>query len=180
MGKQTRGKQAIAQTTGAQMIPVPGSTNVGVSYVLWLGCLFGLSGLHRLYNRKFGTGVLWLLTWGFLGFGQFIDLFLIPDMVTENNLKRRALLSGYYPGVGVAQPTVEEPEKEPTDQEIMVQLVKAASQRGGRLSVTQGVMDTSLSFEKVEQVLSDMLKSNYVSIGNDPNSGAVIYDFHEL
>ncbi|MBW4489339.1 MAG: hypothetical protein KME12_16235 [Trichocoleus desertorum ATA4-8-CV12] len=28
---------------------------VGTSYLLWLGCLFGISGLHRLYNGKIAT-----------------------------------------------------------------------------------------------------------------------------
>ena len=120
------------------------------------------------------------ISWGWFGFGQFIDLFLIPEMVDEHNLKRRSLLSGYYPGVGNTQPVAAVPKAEPTNGEMMMQLVQAANKYGGKLSVTQGVMATGLEFDKVEEVLSQMLKSGYVSIGNDPNSGVVIYDFHEL
>ncbi len=184
MGKEMEQK-AIAtasngQGTAALTQLVPGSTNTGTSYLLWLGCLVGVSGMHRFYNRKIGTGLLWLCTWGFFGFGQFIDLFLIPEMVDEHNLKRRSLLSGYYPGVAGSMPAVSQPEREPTQQEIMVRLVKAASGRGGQLSVTQGVMDTGLNFETVEAALTEMLRSDYVSIRNDPNSGVVLYDFHEI
>ncbi|MEM6503703.1 MAG: TM2 domain-containing protein [Cyanobacteria bacterium P01_C01_bin.89] len=172
-----RSRRAIATKNPK---PVSGQTSVGTSYLLWLVCLFGVSGVHRFYNGKVGTGILWLITWGWFGFGQFIDLFLIPEMVDEHNLKRRSLLSGYYPGVGNTQPVAAVPKAEPTNGEMMMQLVQAANKYGGKLSVTQGVMATGLEFDKVEEVLSQMLKSGYVSIGNDPNSGVVIYDFHEL
>lgn len=42
-----------------------------------VGPLFGLAGLQRLYAGRIGTGILWLLTWGVLGIGQLIDLFVV-------------------------------------------------------------------------------------------------------
>ena len=65
-------------------------------------------------------------------------------------------------------------------QQLMVALLKAASTKGGKLSVTQGVMATGASFTEVEETMKEMLITGYVSVDNHPNTGIVIYDFHEL
>jgi TM2 domain-containing membrane protein YozV len=48
-----------------------------VGYVLWV---FGFTGAHRFYYGKPKTGTLWLFTFGLLGIGWLIDIFLIPGM----------------------------------------------------------------------------------------------------
>lgn len=59
------------------------------AFVLWLCCLIGICGLHRFYLGRPLTGLLWLFTFGLLGIGQLIDLFLLPSMVRQENLERR-------------------------------------------------------------------------------------------
>lgn len=61
--------------------------STGIAYIVWLLCFVGLCGMHRLYAGKVFTGLLWLFTFGFLGIGQFIDLFLIPNMIDRNNYR---------------------------------------------------------------------------------------------
>lgn len=46
--------------------------------VTFLLCLFlGEFGIHRFYVGKIGTGLLWLISGGFLGIGMIIDLVMI-------------------------------------------------------------------------------------------------------
>jgi TM2 domain-containing membrane protein YozV len=156
---------------------------VGISYLLWAACFVSpFHGLHRFYNGKIGTGVLWLCTFGLFGFGQLLDLFLIPGMVEEHNAKIKAKFGVSSTGVPLYSsiPSVSYNITPTTQEQFRVKLLKAAATRGGKLSVTQGVMATGASFEEVEKVLNQMLKSGYVGIGNDPETGIILYDFHEL
>lgn len=149
---------------------------VGTAYILWLGFLLGAGGLHRLYNGKIVTGLLWLCTGGMFGIGQFVDLLLIPNMVEDHNL-RFAARHGLSPqGVPIVQPHVEEVMYERRG-DLMVQLLKAAEARGGRLSVTQGVIETGASFTEVEAVLKQMVQAGYVEVSNEPTKGVVVNEF---
>ena len=53
----------------------PGQKNKWVALLLCF--FFGAFGVHRFYERKIGTGILYLLTLGLFGFGVLIDFFAI-------------------------------------------------------------------------------------------------------
>jgi TM2 domain-containing membrane protein YozV len=58
------------------------SHNIVLAYCFWV---LGFFGLHRFYLGRPLTGLLWALTFGLLGVGWIIDLFLIPGMVQQCN-----------------------------------------------------------------------------------------------
>lgn len=137
----------------------------------------GFAGLHRIYNGKVKTGLLWLMTWGLFGVGQFVDLFLIPSMTEEKAIEPKD-----YPlfGKGGNYHSANVELVEPTPENLMIKLVKAAHEKGGKISVTQGVLATGKGFKEVETALIEMVKTGYVSVDNDPKTGIVVYSLHEI
>ncbi len=61
--------------------------STGTSYLLWLFGLIGFCGIHRFYNGKWITGLLWLFTGGLFFIGQIVDRFLIPGMAERASYK---------------------------------------------------------------------------------------------
>ncbi len=61
--------------------------SVLVGYLCWL---FGFTGSHRFYYGKQISGTIWFFTFGLLGIGWLIDLFLIPGMNAQAERRYRA------------------------------------------------------------------------------------------
>jgi len=59
-----------------------------IGYLLWI---IGFTGAHRFYYGKPVTGIIWFFTGGLLGIGWVIDLFLIPAMDRQADVR-------YQPG----------------------------------------------------------------------------------
>jgi hypothetical protein len=174
-----------------------------VAYLLWLlgGPFFGL---HKFYLGRPFIGLLYLFTCGGFFLGWIVDFFTLPHQVQMANFllqhqherpssavrrELEHLKRFFYQRLagdpGTAAPAWREALKEKvkprfTDDELMLQLLRAAQKHGGRLSVTQGVLETGVLFGDVERVLQSMLKSNYVYMDNDLATGVVVYVFKEI
>lgn len=55
-----------------------------IGYILWI---FGFTGSHRFYYGKPISGTIYFFTLGLLGIGWLIDLFLIPAMDRQADLR---------------------------------------------------------------------------------------------
>ena len=148
-----------------------------IAYLLWCGCFLGVCGLQRIYNGKYGTGFLWLFTFGLAGIGQIIDLFTIPGMVEDANnrllvesMGRAALAGG---GIHVARRLPRSSE------EFQVALVQAAAEHGGRLTVAEAVAFTGRGFKEVDKQLKQMAVAGYIEADSD-DAGQEYYVFPGL
>jgi TM2 domain-containing membrane protein YozV len=158
-----------------------GMHSKGIAYLLWLGWPLGLAGLHRFYLGRPVSGFFYLITWGFLGIGQIIDLFRMPRIVREENLKLLKEEAAVYGSLGIG-PAGLLPESAAAQGVANVRqlLLQAAAKNDGKLSITQGVMATGRDFAEVQAILDEMVKSGYVGMDNDPASGHMVYYFPQL
>ncbi len=149
-----------------------------VAYLLWAGALIGLAGLQRIYVGKYGTGFLYLFTWGLFGIGPLVDLFAIPTMVDDaNNRLIVHQMAGLAPGAAVAMlPGRTVPRN---TEEFQVALVQAAGTRGGKLSVAEGVIATRRSPKDVERELNKMAVDGYIEPESD-DAGNLYFKFPGL
>ena len=149
------------------------------AYLLWCTCFVGMCGLHRIYLGRYGTGFLYLFTFGLFGFGQIFDLFQIGRMVEDENNRllisqmggAEALAAG-----GGARALLGKRTPRSTE-ELQVSLAQAAEQHRGRLTVAEAVAATGRSFKDVEKELNRMVVEGYIEVDNDEESGVLVYTF---
>ena len=140
--------------------------SVALSYGLWCLSLVGVCGVHRLYNRKPLSGTLWLLTFGFFGIGQLIDLFLIPRMVEEAN---QALLL-QQAQVQLDLPVLPSLEK---------QLLQLARQKTpGGFTLNDALLEVDVlpgqNSGSITREIQRLLEADLLHVGNDER-GRVVY-----
>lgn len=173
-----------------------------LAYLLWF--VGGPFGLHKFYLERPGMGLVYFFTFGLFMIGWIVDLFTLPYQVRVANLLRQQAPTGLEAELhrafealkrglrgwldeGRRIDTISERDTlrelatpRPSDDDLMLALLRAAQKRGGRLSVTEGVIETGAPFADVERVLTIMTQSGYVYMENDPNTGVVMYVFKEL
>ena len=130
--------------------------SVGIAYLLWIPSMFGVAGLYRFYTRRWGTGLIWLLTGGLCGVGSVVDLFLIPEQVRSFN--RLARISGQPPPMALGQ-----------------SILALARRRGTRgFTVNDAVLELGYSPEEIRPELEHLMQEDCLHVTNDVE-GRIIY-----
>lgn len=157
--------------------PGDGAYREGLGYALWCLAFVGLAGIHRIYLGKYGTGILWLLTFGIFGIGQFIDLFRMKSLVRDANID-----DGYLPHPRVVAQLLSQMTPAPLNapKPLRDQLLDAAVEHGGVISVTDGVAATGATFDEVEAELKKLVETGYVDVDVPPGKSYIVYRFTEL
>jgi TM2 domain-containing membrane protein YozV len=146
-----------------------------VSYLLWLGCFVGGSGLHRIYLGRYFSGIIYLMTFGVFGLGQLLDLALIPSMVDEENLKYAALRGGlgYTPGLQSAnQITMVEKTLRPESLEVTI--LRICRDRG-EATRSDCIIDSGADHKDVTATLKKLIYEDLVTVHNRDSDGSVVY-----
>ena len=78
----------------------PERKDLALAYALWALSIVGICGVQRMYLGQSGLGLVMLLTFGFCGVGQVLDLFLLPGALSQANQP----LGVFVPEVGVLKP----------------------------------------------------------------------------
>lgn len=153
------------------------SKGTGIAYVLWLANLFGIAGLHRFYLGRPVTGLLYVLTWGFLGVGSFLDLFLIPGMVRDWNRKQLPpkTVHVHLHGSSLEQAPLLLPAGPPEKAESPErQILRLAASRGGVVTPQLVALETDLSLADAKRELRALVEAGHctIDVGED---GAELY-----
>ena len=152
----------------------------GASFALCL--LLGAYGAHRFYLNRPHAVVMLVLGLTFFGLWitlpwALIDLFSIQGWVRESNAQ---LAAASAPPSVPPPASAALPASTTAAGDLESRLLLAAQERGGRITVTQGVLDTREPFDMVRDCLRGMVEDGYADVGNAPDSGVVVYTFGEL
>lgn len=139
--------------------------SIAISYAFWCLALVGVCGLQRFYNRKPLSGTLWLLTFGFCGLGQLIDLLLIPALVEQAN--QPLLLAEALAAAG--------PAVLPLERQLLL-LARRAGRQG--FTINDALLELQLpsdtDSEAVSAEIERLLHRDLLDVGNDER-GRVVY-----
>jgi TM2 domain-containing membrane protein YozV len=146
--------------------PTPERRSIAVGYLFWMGSLVGVCGLQRFYARKPLSGTLWLLTLGWCGIGQLIDLFLIPNLVDQANLP--FLLRQANAAADLTALT-------PIERQLLT-LAREAGERG--FTINDAILKVELprneNSEAIRAEIERLLLADLLDVGNDER-GRVVY-----
>ncbi|TPV92283.1 MAG: TM2 domain-containing protein [Myxococcales bacterium FL481] len=165
--------------------------DVGTAYLLTALSVFGIAGLQRFYLGKPVTGILWMMTWGMLGFGTLYDLITMPAQVADFN--RRALPPppnpypqfppqalpahgyGMLPGAPASYPGLTPPQAN-APETVELRMLQLARTHGGRVTTIMAATELNMPIADAEKKLDELVAHGHAQM-EVTDEGYVVYDF---
>lgn len=147
-----------------------------IAYFLWFISGFGVLGLHRFYLGRIGTGLLWFFTGGLAGIGGLFDLFYIPTMVREENLRRgyrSALDSDTH--FSISTPRRESQPKDSLEKVIL----RTAKKNKGVATPGEVALEGDIPIEEAKKALEALVSEGFAEM-RIRKSGIIAYVFPEF
>jgi TM2 domain-containing membrane protein YozV len=156
------------------------------TYLLWLLSGFGVLGFHRFYLGRIGTGLIWLFTGGLFGLGALFDLFYIPTMVRDENLKlgyREALGPDHFrprnvtPSEGTSRASAGSSfaSKESLERVIL----RTAKSNRGLATPAEIALAADIRIDDAKRALEKLVEQGYAEMQVRKN-GQLVYVFPEF
>jgi TM2 domain-containing membrane protein YozV len=154
--------------------------DIGKAYLFWLLSLVGLSGVHRLYLGKIGSGILWIFTGGLFGIGALYDLVTLPAQVREANMRAyyRAAVAGQAP-VRLTMPADQAEAAAPRRESLERVILKCARRNAGYVTASEAALEGDISLDAAKTALDKLAAKGFAEMRIRTN-GVVVYVFPEF
>lgn len=171
------------------------------AYLLMLPTIFGIAGLHRFYQNKIPSGIIWLLTFGLCGFGTIYDAATLARQLRDRDeeetgqlhevadywaqiaspesdrflRENRILRRMGYPREG----TVQHERNSQVSETMEHRALRIAKQNGGYTTPAQLALDANIAADDAKSILDDLSVRGYADIRIRRN-GMVAYVFPDF
>jgi hypothetical protein len=153
----------------------------GTAYLLWCASLLGVCGLQRFYLGQTWVGTLYLVSFGFCGVAQLIDLFLIPGLLERSNQADRSgrQMAG-RPLATLAEPGTDHPTDHTIGDTLPVltleqQILRRCEHEPA--SLAHFILATGEPSETIRRVVEEMAAQGLLR-QTISESGSVLYQLH--
>jgi hypothetical protein len=168
----------------------------GIAYLLAACAVFGFAGLHRFYLGRPISGVLYLVTWGWLGLGTLHDLIRMRSLINRANAEvlgarpqavhlhihgaadpqavRLAALEGM---ALLGSPATPAPEQAQAEREGAI--LRCAQAHGGTVTAALAALEASLSLDQSQKELRRLHQAGFCSV-DVSQEGAETFTFPGL